>query len=82
MQTRTDYQPRYIAYCNFNNKSPEEMMIADKIEFPGGRTAGFILWITSAWSLWEKETKRFKPHGDQDHIDFDQWLTKYSKQGV
>ena len=49
----SDYhQPRYVAYCRAHGRTPSEMRAADEIAWPGGRMAGFILWISERRRAW------------------------------
>ena len=44
------YQPRYLAYCAAHGMTPDEMMAHDRIRFPGGKMAGFLIWSRRAAS--------------------------------
>ncbi len=70
------YQPRYIAYARAHGKSPEEMLEADGARFPGGKMAGFMIWIGQQWAQWYKETGYPKDHplGMHEHAAFTRWL--------
>jgi hypothetical protein len=39
-----DLNPRYLAYCQAHNKTPERMIAFDEKHWPGGKMTGFILW--------------------------------------
>lgn len=39
------YNPHYLAYCRWHGRSPQEQWEQDTKDWPGGRMAGFILWI-------------------------------------
>ena len=39
------HNPNYVAYARAHNKTPDEMLAHDKIEWPGGCMVGFMLWI-------------------------------------
>lgn len=72
------YQPRYIAYCKSNNRKPEEQLNHDSEQYPGGKMAGYIIWIGEMWHKWSKETNE-KPEwagswSNQQHKKFDKWL--------
>lgn len=42
----TEWNPRYIAYAEAHGRSPEEQLAADRVAYPGGCMAGFILWCS------------------------------------
>lgn len=69
---------RFTAYAAAHGKTPTEMVAADDAAYPGGRMAGYINWIRSAWDEWERVTGR--PSRDQvplsaaEHQAFDEWL--------
>ena len=69
--------PRFVAYARQHGKTPREMLEHDKKRFPGGRMAGFILWIGARWGEWH-EARGLRRHEhiltDRDHADFDDWL--------
>lgn len=82
-----EWNPRYVAYAAAHNKTPEAMTEHDAEAWPGGRTAGFILWISAHWSRWFIEVKKTKrpepasirypyPLSDEDHENFTAWLQK------
>jgi hypothetical protein len=72
----TEYQPRYVAYAAAHGMTPEAMLDWDRIEWPGGRMAGFILWVRQQWHSWAAERGVRLPEflTQQDHDDFDAWL--------
>lgn len=70
------FYPRYLAYCAVNGKTPDEMLRYDDKRWPGGRMAGYILWIGERWQEWRAE-KGYGPRyilSDTDHAEFDTWL--------
>jgi hypothetical protein len=82
-----DWNPRYVAYAASHNKTPEAMGKHDEEAWPGGKAAGFILWISAHWSRWFLEVKKIKrpepassryPYylSDEDHDNFTAWLQK------
>lgn len=75
--------PRYLAYCSAHGMTPEAMAEHDEVRWPGGRMAGFILWMS------EQSRKFFKAHPEafskgwngvpdpyqlSDHSAWDTWL--------
>ena len=70
-------QPRYVAYCvEHGATSADEMLARDRIAYPGGCMAGYIVWISRKWSVWDAANGRgpndYKTRGD--HADFNDWL--------
>lgn len=73
--------PRYVAYATAHGCTPEEMRAVDEERFPGGRTAGFLIWMSQRWQEWAKlRGYRLPASGqrtvlsDADYADFDAWL--------
>jgi hypothetical protein len=46
LETMT-YQPRYLAYCRANGKTPDEMMAHDEQAYPSGCMIGFLCWSSN-----------------------------------
>jgi hypothetical protein len=70
-------QPRYVAYCiEHGATNADEMLARDRITYPGGCMAGYIVWISRKWSVWEAANSRtsndYKTRGD--HVSFNHWL--------
>ena len=70
------YNPYFVAYCKSQGREPEAQLTHDTTRWPGGKMAGFMLWIREAWTTWSKETNEVK-HGswstDQTQA-FTSWL--------
>lgn len=45
----TRWNPRYEAYARAHWRSPEAMLAFDEEHYPGGKMAGFCIWISRAW---------------------------------
>ena len=74
----TDWNPRYLAYAKAHGvDDPLEMMRRDAVEWPGGRAAGFQIWMSQQWQAWRKlrglRTDDYL--SEEQHADFDAWLS-------
>lgn len=72
------YQPRYLAYCASQGRSPEAQLAHDRQEFPGGVMCGYILWIGAQWAAWDRLVgwPKGAPHSEPEHQQFDAWLAE------
>lgn len=50
----TEYNPYYFAYAASNGMTPEAMLEHDECRWPGGRMAGFQIWMSNNWSTWRE----------------------------
>jgi hypothetical protein len=67
--------PRYLAYCRWHGKTPDEMHEHDRKEWPGGIMCGFILWSKARIQEAYKELpEAFRFGGLSDHDRYDNWL--------
>jgi hypothetical protein len=74
--------PRYLAYCRYHRKSPEEMKAIDRARFVGGSMVGFMLWMDLRWREFDKCMGNgpvgTNAHDAYIHIkyeaEFDKWL--------
>lgn len=73
LKPNSKFQPRYVAYCRANGKTPDEMMAHDVVAYPGGKMCGFVLWIGAQWGAWRKANGRRHDDfvSDADHKSFD-----------
>ncbi len=46
-KSETKWNPKYVAYAAEAGRTPEAQMAHDKIHYPGGCMAGFIVWVSS-----------------------------------
>lgn len=77
------WQPRYLAYCKSRGLSPQRVLDLDRMRWPGGCMAGYLLWIAERWAAWERERggpvwgrkSSEERKDDLQHSDFDRWLT-------
>lgn len=73
------WNPRYLAYCAAQGvATPEAMLAQDDERWPGGRMAGFLLWISDRWAAWcaarGRSARDMEFLSDDDHRDFTDWL--------
>jgi hypothetical protein len=74
----TEYTTRFTQYARSQGRHPACQLAADEKEFPGGKMAGFQVWISQQWRAWAAATQ---PKGKlpdvltpADHAAFDAWL--------
>lgn len=67
---------RYVCYAHAYGCSPEQMLAQDAVVWPGGKMAGFILWMNEQWQEWRKARGKTVNLilDNSDHADFDAWL--------
>ena len=71
----TTITPRYSAYCRAHGRDPESMLAHDRERFPGGKMAGFIVWLRREWSAFDDEHHGGKapfarPEGEHDAFNY------------
>lgn len=68
--------PRWLAYCAANGRSPDAQAAHDEEAWPGGRMTGYILWISAKWREWCDLVKLPRGHymGPVEHKAFDVFL--------
>lgn len=67
--------PRFAVYCVAHGaQNAAEMIAVDGARFPGGKMAGFMLWIGQQWREWQRETGHRGAKSRADHAAFDAWL--------
>lgn len=80
-----DWTPRYRAYARaLGTPDPGERLRRDEDLWPGGRMAGYILWIGDQWAAWRAARGYPRDPGEfsrkfllttADHADFDAFLS-------
>lgn len=72
-----EYNPRYLAYCRHNGRSPEDQLAHDRERWPGGCMFGFVLWIGHRWNEWHAASRLVRyvaVLGPEDHASFDRFI--------
>lgn len=66
---------RYVSYAAAHGMTPDEMLAADRVRWPGGSMVGFMSWIDGKWREWCALTHRPRSALNfADHAAFDAWL--------
>lgn len=78
MSEETAYQPRFLAYCRDQRRSPAEQLAHDRAEYPGGCMAGFIVWGNAQVAAFRAgHPQAFTASGGlADHHAYDRWLSE------
>lgn len=80
----TQINPRYIAYAAAHNRTHSEMLAYDSQRYPGGKMAGFIIWMSQRWSEWDK-SKGHDPYWhartELEQDEFTAWLASQYPEG-
>lgn len=70
------WNPYFLAYCESEGRTPTAQLALDRVRFPGGLMAGFMLWIQARWAEFRK-AHGINPRADlaeADHEAFGKWL--------
>lgn len=76
------WNPRYVEYARAHARKPEAMLKHDAETWPGGKMAGFMLWMNERWTEWAAlkgfrrtaSGSRDTPITPELHAEFDVWL--------
>lgn len=76
MTTTATYTSRYVAYATSQGFDPDTMMAVDERLWPGGKMAGYILWMHERWAAWRTENGRRERDvlSREDHASFDAFI--------
>lgn len=66
--------PRYLAYCRAHGKDAEEMQREDEAKFPGGKMAGYQIWLSGKYGEFRTLMRKKGNFSAEDYKEFDQWL--------
>ena len=70
-----NWNPRFAAYATSHGKTPEEMLRYDEEFYPGGRMAGFVIWISGKWMEYCRQTGARRDFLTQEnHEKFDKMI--------
>ena len=70
---------RYQAYAAAHGRQPLDMLSHDRRRFPGGRMAGFLVWLDAQWREFGVDVGA-RSITDGEHAAFDAWLTERGGQ--
>jgi len=76
----TDWNPRFVAYARSHGNSPEAQLELDAEQWPGGKMAGFVLWISERWREWRSDNRRGRDDflSNEDHASFDAFISEFA----
>jgi len=58
--TGKEWNPRYLEYATERGLTPDEALAADRIRWPGGCMAGFIIWCSEKDRETEEQAASFE----------------------
>lgn len=68
--------PRYANYARFHGRTPEEQLVKDRQDWPGGVMVGFTQWNRGMLIAASKKIPDAFYMGQlTDHEAYDRWLT-------
>jgi hypothetical protein len=72
------WNPRYVQYAKAHGSTPARQLTADTAAWPGGKMAGFMVWMSEAWSEFRQQhgyrRDDEKDGSDERQREFDTWL--------
>lgn len=79
-----DRNPRFVEYARCQGTTPDEQIAKDRIKWPGGSMAGFVIWNMYRIRDFIKETGVccVSCHQDEYDIWLHNWVTKELERGV
>lgn len=70
-----EWNPRYVLYAAAHGQTPEAMLAADRVRYPGGRMAGYMIWHSQQLRAFRAERPEcFRGEWLDDHDAFNTWL--------
>jgi hypothetical protein len=48
------WNARYVAYAIAHGRTCEAQLAHDRVRWPGGRMAGFLIWMSGALETWRR----------------------------
>jgi hypothetical protein len=75
--------PRFVEYARCQRSTPDEQIAKDRIKWPGGSMAGFVIWNMYRIRDFMNETRVCCVICHQDEYDqwLHNWVTKKLKRG-
>lgn len=70
------YTPHYVAYAHAHGRTPAAMLAHDRDAWPGGRMAGFMVWMSERRREWLalRRWERDAILDEEDERAYDAWL--------
>ena len=69
---------RYRQYARVNGNTPDGQLSHDEKAYPGGKMAGYMIWIGQRWQEWRKAHGRKQNDilSKEDQASFDAYLER------
>ncbi len=74
-----NFNPRYALYAKARNHAPEEQLEVDRDQYPGGKMAGFTIWIVGKWDEWTRECFKNPPAPGWTPIEWQRYLASWNE---
>ena len=73
-----EWNPRYANYARAHGRTPDEQLVQDRKDWPGGTMVGFVLWNKDRLREASREITNAFFMGDlTNHPTYDAWLTAW-----
>ncbi|WP_213308245.1 hypothetical protein [Paraburkholderia sacchari] len=80
MSATKQWNPRFAAYAASRGMTPEQASAADRITYPGGRFAGFVVWNSQRIREFLQETGEHRSVTTHFGL-YDAWLARRFVRG-
>lgn len=76
------WNPRWVNYARVHGRTPDEQLAHDRVRYPGGSMAGFIIWgRQQVVEFSHAHPEAFTASGLVDHAAYDRWLDALNQGG-